>query len=212
MTTQNDWTRKELQGYLKEMTVVTVPVNIHIEGKQKILDFLTAKKILKQAKTIAIGNCGCRTRIKKCNSPLDVCISLDKQAENQIKQNQAKQTTINQALNTLKHAHKAGLINLAFTTIGEQKPKYICSCCSCCCHALSALLRFNMPEAVAASEHIAVQNTEKCTNCGTCVQRCKFHARQINQEKLTFNKNKCYGCGLCITTCPNNAITFAKRT
>ncbi|MGF3499718.1 MAG: 4Fe-4S binding protein [Candidatus Bathyarchaeia archaeon] len=26
------------------------------------------------------------------------------------------------------------------------------------------------------SEKIAVQNTEKCTNCGTCVQRCQFHA------------------------------------
>jgi NAD-dependent dihydropyrimidine dehydrogenase PreA subunit len=149
--------------------------------------------------------------MKKCDSPLDVCLCLDKEAEALIKRGEAKEVSVEQALNALRRSHEAGLVHLTFTTKGEKQPFIICSCCSCCCQALSALLRYNMTDVVSASEHIAVQNTEKCENCGICVSRCQFYARKLVDGTLRFDQNKCYGCGLCITTCPAEAISFIKR-
>jgi hypothetical protein len=48
------------------MTAVTITVNKLIEGKQKILDLTSAEKLLKNASVISLGNCGCRTKLKKC--------------------------------------------------------------------------------------------------------------------------------------------------
>jgi len=209
---KKDWTREELVDFLKDMTAVTVPVNIRIEGKQKILDLATAEELLRKAKLISLGNCGCRDKMKHCDSPLDVCISMDKEAEDLIKKGRAKPVSVQKAMDALKRSHEAGLVHLAFTTKGDPQPFIICSCCSCCCQALSGLLRFNIPDAVFMSDHVAVQNTENCTNCGTCAQRCRFHARRMIDGQLVFDPEKCFGCGLCITTCPSEAISFVKRS
>jgi len=209
---ESDWTEKELREHLEEMTAVTIPVNQRIEGKQRVLDLADAEKLLRRAHTISLANCGCREKLKKCNAPLDVCISLDKNAERLLKSGDAREVSVLQALNALKRSHEAGLVHLAFTVKGDKQPFIICSCCSCCCHALSSLVRFNIPNAVAMSERIAVQDMNKCSNCGTCVERCQFRARRIVDGKLMFDNDKCFGCGLCVTTCPAGAISFMKRS
>jgi ferredoxin len=211
MTTGNEWTEKELRGYAEDMTAVTVPVNLRIEGEQKILDLAAAERLLRSAHVISLGSCGCRERMNRCKAPLDVCLCLDEKAEEIIKGQDARAVSVEQALNALRRSHEAGLVHLTFTDKGEEQPFIICSCCSCCCHALSSLLRFNIP-AVAKSEHVALQETEKCRDCGICVKRCQFHARWLDEGKLVFDKDKCFGCGLCITTCPNGAIHFTRRS
>ena len=211
MKNAEDWTREELmKDYVGQMTPVTVPVNISIQGQQTILDLSSMESILKNAKVISLQDCGCRAKWQKCNAPLDVCLSLDYEAEDAAKRG-AKQITLKQALNALKRSHKAGLVHIAYTFEGKEKPEFICSCCSCCCHSLSALVRFGIPNHVVASQYIAQQNTETCQNCGTCVQRCQFHARQLMNNKLKYNPTKCFGCGLCVTTCPTSSITLMKR-
>jgi NAD-dependent dihydropyrimidine dehydrogenase PreA subunit len=207
----DDWNKKELQQKAEDMTAVTIPVNISIEGKQRILDLTAAEKILKSAHIISLGNCGCRTRMKKCTAPLDVCLCLDKQAETLIKNKDAKAISVGEAMNVLKRSHEADLVHLAFTNKGDAKPWVICSCCSCCCHALSSIVRFNIPQAVTESDHIAFQNMKKCKDCGICADRCQFHARQIIDGKLEFDRAKCFGCGLCVSTCPNEAISLVER-
>lgn len=209
---KSDWTEKELLESLSKMTAVTVPVNKRIQGKQTVLDLAAAEKLLRKAHIISLGNCGCRTKIKKCDSPLDVCLCLDKEAEDFIKRGEAKEVSVEQALTALSRSHEAGLVHLTFTTKGEKQPFIICSCCSCCCQSLSALLRFNMADAVYKSEHTAEQDVEKCNNCGICVTRCQFHARRLVDGSLVFDKDKCYGCGLCVTSCPTEAISFTKRS
>jgi len=210
MTSENDWTEKELRGKAEDMTAVTVPVNLRIEGKQKILDLAAAEKLLRSAHIVSLGSCGCRKRMNKCDAPLDVCLCMDKKAEEIIKSGEARAVSVEQALNALKRSHEAGLVHLSFIDKGEKQPFILCSCCSCCCHALSSLLRFNIP-AVVESEHVAFQDTEKCRDCGICVERCQFQARRLDEGKLIFDKDRCFGCGLCITTCPNDAIHFTKR-
>jgi ferredoxin len=210
MTAENEWTEKELIDYAEDMTAVTVPVNLRIEGGQKILDLAAAEKLLRRAHVISLGNCGCRKRMKKCDAPLDVCLCMDKKAEEIIKNGEARAVSVEQALNALKRSHEAGLVHLTFTDKGKKQPLIICSCCSCCCHALSSLLRFNIP-AVAKSEQIVFQDSERCQDCGVCVKRCQFHARWLDEGKLVFDRDRCFGCGLCITACPNGAIQFTRR-
>lgn len=206
----NEWDEKELRKYAEDMVAVTVPVNMRIEGKQKILDLTVAEKLLTSAHVISLGNCDCRERLKKCDAPLDVCLRMGKEAEATIKSGEAKGVSVEEALEALKRSHEAGLVHLAFTNKGDEQPFVICSCCSCCCHALSSLLRFNIP-AVVESEHVACQDAEKCGNCGICVGRCQFGARRLVDGKLAFNRAKCFGCGLCATTCPNKAISLVER-
>ncbi len=204
---ENDWTSEELQReYVDKMTAVTVPVNITIHGQQTILDLSTIENLLREAEIITLQDCGCRTKWHKCDAPIDVCISLDDEARDTMKLG-ARRISSAQALVALQRSHRAGLVHMAFTFKGKEKPEFICSCCSCCCHSLSALVRFGMPDAVVASEYIARQNHDTCSNCGTCVKRCQFESRQLDSEgKLVFNSAKCFGCGLCVQVCPKEAI------
>ncbi|MEM2917088.1 MAG: 4Fe-4S binding protein [Candidatus Bathyarchaeia archaeon] len=208
---QKDWTIEELKkDYLSVYTAVTIPVNIHLEGRQTILDLSEAEKLLREARLITLENCGCRVRWKKCDAPLDVCLSLDNEAENALKRG-AKRVSVEEALQALKRSHEAGLVHLAFSIKGREKAEIICSCCSCCCHSLSALVRFGIPEAVVSSKFVATTDAETCINCGTCVKRCQFHARQLVNDKLVFDQKKCFGCGLCVSTCPTNSITLTEK-
>lgn len=207
-----DWTKEELmKDYVAKWTPVTVPVNITIHGQQTILNLDSVEEILRDADIIALRDCGCRTKFQKCDAPIDVCLCLGEHARESIKEG-ARRISLAQALVTLKRSHEAGLVHLAFISKGGEKPEVICSCCSCCCHSLSALVRFGIPDHVVASEYLAKQNHDTCSNCGTCVQRCQFHARSLGPDgRLVFNEAKCFGCGLCITTCPTKSITLAKR-
>jgi ferredoxin len=209
---ENDWTREELRReYVDKMTAVTVPVCITIHGQQTILDLSSIETLLRDAEIIALEDCGCRTKWHKCDAPIDVCISLDGEARDSMRRG-ARRISLAQALVVLQRSHRAGLVHMAFTFNGKDKREVVCSCCSCCCHSLSALLRFGMPDAVVASQYIAQQDNDTCNNCGTCVQRCQFKARQLDSNNtLVFNPAKCFGCGLCLSTCPTRSITLVRR-
>ncbi len=52
---------------------------------------------------------------------------------------------------------------------------------------------------------IAVINKKKCSECGTCVNLCKFGAINENFEE---DEIDCEGCGVCVDFCPEKAIDF----
>jgi Pyruvate/2-oxoacid:ferredoxin oxidoreductase delta subunit len=206
-----DWTRVQLKKvYVRKYIPLTIPVNVSIEGKQTILDLSGAEKVLGEAKMVAVQNCGCRTRIRKCEGPLKVCLTLRYDDRKAVK-GRSKVISKSEALEILRSSHEAGLVHMTYTVKGKEKPFVICSCCSCCCHSLSALVRFGIPDHVVASEYKASDNDETCNNCGTCVQRCQFHARKLVNDELRFDQTKCFGCGLCVTTCPTESIKLVRR-
>jgi heterodisulfide reductase subunit A-like polyferredoxin len=207
-----DWTRGELEKTLDSIGLaVTIPVNLRIESEQTILDLTEMEKILREARLISIGECGCRKKLHRCNAPLDVCFSLDKEAEGFVKKGLAKQASLEEALDALKRSHEAGLVHVTYTFKGKNKPEAICSCCSCCCHSLSALVRFGNPDAVVASKFVASLNTDTCINCGKCVTRCQFRARRLEDGKMIYDKARCFGCGVCVSTCPTGSISLIPR-
>ena len=194
---------------LTESSIV-IPVNISFEVSQKVLPNEQVLEILSNARIIAIMRCECRTNYGKCDAPKGVCIVLDSIAKKRINDGVAKEININDAKQILDETEKAGLVHLIIN-MEDWQPGAICSCCSCCCHELNALLDFGYLDAVLQSDYIVQKDENKCTNCGKCIEKCKFKAHTKHDDKVIFTLEKCYGCGLCVTSCSNQALKLIKK-
>jgi ferredoxin len=207
------YSEKELHEIADDIDrAITIPVNIQIEADHMVYDFSEVKAILSGAHKIAVENCGCRTEYGNCDSPRDVCLSLDEEAELALSKEKlnAREITLDEALDVLRRSHEAGLVHMAYVMKGAEKPGILCSCCPCCCHTLGGLLRNGIHAQVLSSNYVARDDADRCTDCGTCVSRCVFGARRMD-DKLVYDDSQCMGCGLCVTTCPSNTISMIPR-
>jgi MinD superfamily P-loop ATPase len=59
------------------------------------------------------------------------------------------------------------------------------------------------------SGHTAIIDHEKCTQCGTCTNLCRFDA--ISDDFIV-DPMACEGCGVCHFFCPEDAIGFPLNT
>lgn len=168
-------------------------------------------EILKNSKSFAITNCGCRTKYKNCDNPIETCFYLDDAADKLVRREKARYISLEEATKKLTLANQHGLIHLTIYH-PKHKIKALCSCCECCCHDLQIMRNFKRPDYISHSDYIAELDKSSCINCGLCVQRCIFNALSTEETIVTYNSIKCYECGLCTTTCPTNSITLKHRT
>ena len=63
-------------------------------------------------------------------------------------------------------------------------------------------------EEVFVSGSHAVVNNDKCTNCNTCIDLCRFDAISKVDGKIRISESACDGCYLCSRVCPVQAITM----
>lgn len=192
---------------------LTVPVNLELEGKHKILDLREIQEVLSEAKKIIVQNCGCKTDYDNCETPREVCLTLDYDGDISHKDNKynPREIETDEALEILEESHKAGLVHMSYLLEGNERPSPICSCCPCCCHTLGSLVRNKKHAPIIESRYIADHRDDKCTNCGICVERCVFQARKMRDNCLVYDKEQCFGCGLCITICPEQANVLVLR-
>ena len=54
--------------------------------------------------------------------------------------------------------------------------------------------------------HTAVIEYNTCTNCGLCIDYCRFDAISMKKGKVTISEVSCDGCKLCSRICPSNSI------
>ncbi|PZX20024.1 MinD superfamily P-loop ATPase [Breznakibacter xylanolyticus] len=54
----------------------------------------------------------------------------------------------------------------------------------------------------------AILDADKCTQCGLCVDFCRFNAIGWKDDQVVINETYCDGCKLCSRLCPNEAITM----
>jgi len=185
-----------------------VPINQRIEDKRAILPQEQATTIIKNARKIVVQNCPCRVRERKCDSPLEVCFSLDKTAEYLRSRNLGREINVEEALHIVEEAEKAGLIH---ETDNTDHPTVLCNCCTCCCVFLEAITVYHQQNVVSKSRFVAYIDPQECIACGVCVERCHFEAIAQTDEGMRIDLQKCYGCGLCSSTCPSDAITLRMR-
>jgi ferredoxin len=92
------------------------------------------------------------------------------------------------------------------------------NCCACCSYPIRAGIKLGMAKRWPKSHYVAVRDEDRCTNCGTCVERCPFGAVQSgppsagvgshHPSAILVDANRCFGCGLCANTCPEGAIAM----
>ena len=208
-----DHRKKVIDGFDQ---IVVVPVNTEIKKDQTVLNFDNVKKIVDASKKITVMDCSCRKDLKRCDAPVETCMTFDESAESILKSEDARirsykphPVSHEEAMEVLKKSAEAGLVHLAYIDKdSEGKIGTVCSCCSCCCENLGSILRFGMAPQLLKASAKSVRDSSRCKNCGTCVDRCHFGARKMINGKLEYNQDRCLGCGLCVSTCPANAITL----
>ena len=187
-----------------------IPVNVSIKAKTHILDFESVAEMVKKAKTLAVTKCTCRLTARKCDRPLETCIQVNHAAAYALSRGTGRKIDAQEALDILARAEEAGLIHVTMNK--HDVEHFICNCCPCCCQTMPVLIKGGI-RVVDPSRFKAEIDSDLCTGCGTCHDRCYFGALswQNGQGTLTrVDPEKCMGCGLCKVTCPEEAIDLIE--
>ncbi len=216
-TKMDEWLRKRVNKYdqwLSDEKIAfaskVVPVARALAGKQWVLPTEQVVKFIKDARSFALAPCACRTHYRRCDNPVDICIFLNDISDRLVEKRYARRISLDGLVEKLHQANERGLVHLTLYN-PSQYPYAICSCCRCCCHDLQLLLDFDRKDLVAGSDYMAVWDPDFCSNCGICVDRCVFGARDLDNHAVKYHPDKCYGCGLCVTTCPSGAIRMERK-
>lgn len=59
------------------------------------------------------------------------------------------------------------------------------------------------------SGHTAVIDQDRCTQCGICIEMCRWNAIS---DDFIIDAIECEGCGVCVHFCPEQAIMFPVNT
>ena len=211
---EEDWEPGWADKNAKSTAVgIALPVYEEIKLNNTVLNLESVKRYLKKARKLAIQDCPCRTKMQRCDAPRDVCVQMNDAAEKGIARGTSREVTLEEALEAVTRANKAGLVPMAYMRTDTPKPEginYICNCCSCCCSILGATLRFGMSPHILKSIATTMTNESICVACGKCEERCHFGARKVVNGKMEYNKDLCFGCGLCLSTCPTKAISLIQ--
>jgi uncharacterized Fe-S center protein len=178
--------------------------------KQWVLPTEQVVQILRNAKSMAVQNCECRTHYERCGNPLEVCFLLNDVGDKFVSKGEARHVDLAEAADILAKANESGLVHLSLF-VPNHEIYALCSCCPCCCHDLQIVKLFERKDLMVHSEYVAVTIPEDCIHCGECVERCVFDARVFQDEIMEYNAEACLGCGLCVTICPVEATSMALR-
>ena len=187
-----------------------IPIESSVAVQNTILDADSVRKIFQEADLISVMPCACRTVARKngrgqnCPAPEEaVCMQTNAFAETALKWGVGEQISKDDALHRLELAEKAGLVHQVRNNI--KKDMFVCNCCSCCCTGLYLVNQLDYLEGISKSRFQVKLDVEACNGCGTCEDRCQFHAITV-AEVASIDYERCFGCGNCALTCPQEAL------
>ena len=204
----DDYSRK-LEEFLPAPVLRVIPVNISINPETQILAFEDIKTLVANARNLAVTPCSCRLIDGKCGKPVEVCVQVDKAADYAIERGTGRKLEKDEALQLMKMCEEEGLVH-----VGDNRRALghvVCNCCSDCCLNWPSL-RTGLGKFVVPSRFRARVESEKCSSCGICLDRCHFEAITLEGEGDTavVNAKKCMGCGVCLVTCPEEALCLEE--
>ena len=118
-------------------------------------------------------------------------------------------------LKKLRQFDEVGLVHIVLGCCGiEGYGINICNCNKSVCFILLAYLVRDIKRGLAPGPSIATCDSMVCKGideCGRCLTRCVFHARDIKDGKGSVLSERCMGCGLCSNTCESGATRMKAR-
>jgi len=194
----------------------TIPVEEKLDPTTEVLPFEKISEYISDSRSIAVFNCYCRSLNRRCDNPIEVCMTFDSMADFMVKYRGARHVTKEEALEIIKDCEDHGLVHN--TTNQAKKPVMICNCCSCCCGILGGIIRQHNPRTLTKSNFLPQINREACELCETCVKNCPMqamwhhypHNEDLSDDKIMILEERCIGCGICSHKCPHDAITMIR--
>ncbi len=192
-----------------------ITVDRKIEAGNKIHTYDQVAHYIDKYDPLAVSTCFCRHEAKlidendNCGKPNDVCMQFGIGAQFVIDRKMGRKITKEEALSILNQSEEAGLVH---ASLNRQEIDFICNCCSCHCMILQTALAQPRPGFSLTSGFQPVWNSELCTACETCIDRCPAEALSLGEEEIPeVNLDRCIGCGVCATGCREEAITLVER-
>ena len=217
----NDMHQYFEEGFGMEMAKVslsqlrTIPVGIDVDHEIEVSNYEDMKNLLEIAENpFVIINCVCRQARDLLDEPCEnttrreVCMGFGRAAELYIGQGWGREITRDEALEILRKNEEEGMV---FRLGNSKKPEFVCSCCACCCEGLRGLKAMPNPGEITNSNYYAIIDSDLCTGCGICVDRCQMEAISLENDISIIQSKRCIGCGNCIITCPSDAIKLRKK-
>ena len=189
-----------------------VPVGENISPDTAVLPYQFIEDEIRAATSIAVAPCICRKEARingvGCKHELETCLSFGVAAEYYIENGIGRRINAGEALEIIKRADEAGLVHACANV---KHLANICNCCPCCCASLKGIAgKGLLREKFFNPLYEPVIDTESCTSCSMCMDRCPVAAIKI-EDVPAVNRDKCLGCGLCATACPLGLISMIPR-
>lgn len=216
---KDDGVRNELSGGETKMFKTMVYENlIPAAVETEVLNYERAAEIIVQSGGGALSLCSCRHKAehlgKSCGAPLEVCMSLGKNAsEWLVRRGLGKPAGVDDLLRVLERTEKAGLVHLGDNVLNN--PTFICNCCGCCCTVLQAI-RESGKSMAHPSNFMPRLAKDHCRGCGACAVACHIGAIAMETDNKGvalphINQDLCIGCGVCAAACPQKSLTMSRR-
>jgi ferredoxin len=194
--------------------VINLDQDIPLRDLEQIIPYATARDlVLDGPPDIAIYECCCRSTREKSCQPTQVCMVIGQPMVNLMLEHNPKSSrriTQTEALEILEAERRRGHVHSAWFKDAMLGRFYaICNCCKCCCQAIAAKTRHDMP-LMTSSGFFAKVGSELCTSCGVCEETCPFGAIKLVDQMAVVSWEMCMGCGACTAKCPRQAIVLAR--
>ncbi|MBU0970867.1 MAG: 4Fe-4S binding protein [Proteobacteria bacterium] len=192
----------------------------------QILDYEKAEEMIRRSEKYAIGLCSCRHEKyhlgqKKCDVPLESCVSLSFGADFLIRRNLGREVTLSAMLEHMEMAKEKRLVISGDNV--QNNVTFLCLCCGCCCNLLRGISVLGYPHTVVTSNYIADVDPDLCNSCGQCARICPISAiamtaggnhQASGKPRLvpTVDPDRCIGCGVCALECSKTrALKLTRR-
>ena len=225
----NNLTRDRIQlfeQYFEEATVPAwrevpnrlgyrvIPIEKEITAMTTIHPYERISQIIDSNTEFAVADCICRKERAimgdSCGRLQEACMMFGPAAAYYIENGFGRAISKEEAKNILLKAEEEGLVHCSTNTLGGHL--FICNCCSCCCGVIKHVTKYGNPRGITKSNYYAVNDADKCNDCGICVDRCQVHAIRIEDDVAVIESERCIGCGLCVTKCATGSLSMAAKS
>jgi len=192
-----------------------IEIDKSLSVEHKVLPFEVLKKYLSKQKVFAVHPCSCRNAAELSGNPCkrtdeNFCATVGLVAKHTLKEGVGKQVNLEELLEILRKAEKAGLVHHSINI--QKSSAYICQCCPCCCAALKPIYELKDKSIIEVTNFIPQLDAELCKFCKTCIKKCPMEAiSESDDNKIIIDLNNCIGCGVCAFNCPHDALKLKKN-
>ncbi len=197
---------------IKTPQLRVIPVDRAIGTALPVDTYDRARELVKQQDLLTVAECICRKEQKllgkECDRPKETCFIFGDFGRFYLDNGMSRQITEEEAFKILDIAEESALV---LRPSNDQKVEAICCCCSCCCPSLRYNKIANRPADLVLSHYYAKIDSDLCSACGVCIERCQIDAIKEGEDFSEIVDGRCIGCGLCVPTCPEEAISLVAK-